>query len=114
MSYWGNILLAVWLLLTGLIPLFRINIHGIEVVLPLLSLIAGLLIFIGGLKNKFVNNFGGLFLSIWLIAQGLQAYVHFPNSGTVLAILAVVAGVMIIIKKLGAGALRLFMGRCYA
>jgi hypothetical protein len=99
MSYWGYTLLALWLLSTGLITLFRINIHGIAVVFPLLSFIAGLLIFIGGLKSKFVNNLGGLFLSIWLMAQGLQSYVHFPNSGTVLAILAVVAGLMIVIKK---------------
>jgi hypothetical protein len=99
MSYWGYTLLAVWLILTGLITLFRINLHGIAVIFPLLSFIAGLLIFISGLKSKFVNNMGGLFLSIWIIAQGLQSYIHFPNSGTVLAILAVVAGVMIIIRK---------------
>ena len=99
MSYWGYTLLAVWLLLTGLITLFRINIHGIAAIVPLLSLVAGLLIFISGLKGKFVNNLGGLFLSIWLVAQGLHSYVNFANSGTVLAILAVVAGIMMIIKK---------------
>jgi hypothetical protein len=99
MSYWGYILLAVWLLLTGLITLFRINIHGMTEILPIFSLVAGLLIFISGLKGKFINNLGGLFLSIWLVAQGLHSYVNFTNSGTVLAILAVIAGIMIIIKK---------------
>ena len=99
MSYWGYILLSIWLLLTGLTSLLHISVHGFTVIFSLLSLIAGLLIFVSGLKNKFVNNLGGLLLSLWLMVQGLQPYVHFPNSGTVIAALAVAAGIMIIIKK---------------
>jgi hypothetical protein len=99
MGYWGYILLAIWLILSSLVSLFHINLQNIAIILPLLSLIAGILIFIGGLNNKFKNNLGGLFLSIWLIIEGLQSFVHIGNVNMVLAILAIVAGILMLIKK---------------
>jgi hypothetical protein len=99
MGYWGYILLAIWLILSSLVNLFHISLQNIAIILPLLSLIAGILIFIGGLNNKFKNNLGGLFLSIWLIIEGLQSFVHIGNVNMVLAILAIIAGILMLIKK---------------
>jgi len=43
----GLILLAVWLVLTGLFGLLRINFTGEETLLQLLAIAAGVLLFLG-------------------------------------------------------------------
>jgi hypothetical protein len=43
----GMLLLAIWLILTGLIGLFGITFTGIGVVLGILALAAGILILVG-------------------------------------------------------------------
>ncbi len=43
----GMLLLAVWLVLTGVLGLFNINFPGREVLLGLLAITAGVLIFLG-------------------------------------------------------------------
>ncbi len=43
----GMLLLAVWLVLTGVLGLFNINFPGREVLLGLLAIAAGVLIFLG-------------------------------------------------------------------
>ena len=40
----GILLLAIWLILTGLISLFHLTFQGIDVVMGLLALIAGILL----------------------------------------------------------------------
>ncbi len=49
-----------------------------------------------GTKNR-----GLLLLGIWLIVTGLQPFVHntFANMGSIMAILAVAAGVMILLDR---------------
>ncbi len=43
---WGFILLAIWLILTGLIELFGLTFIGLNVIMGLIALIAGILILI--------------------------------------------------------------------
>jgi hypothetical protein len=43
----GMILLGIWLLLTGLLPLFTITFEGQDIIMALLALAAGVLILIG-------------------------------------------------------------------
>jgi hypothetical protein len=43
----GMILLAIWLILTGLIPLLKMSIPAGEYVMPLLALAAGVLLLLG-------------------------------------------------------------------
>jgi uncharacterized membrane protein HdeD (DUF308 family) len=43
----GMILLAIWLILTGLITLFNLGFAGISIIMGLLALIAGILILMG-------------------------------------------------------------------
>ncbi len=41
---WGFVLLAIWLILTGVLPLLRISFPGIGTILDLLAIVAGILI----------------------------------------------------------------------
>jgi hypothetical protein len=43
----GMLLLGIWLILTGLVPLLSISITGIGVILAVLAIAAGVLILLG-------------------------------------------------------------------
>jgi hypothetical protein len=43
----GRLLLGVWLILTGLIPLLNLGFNGSAVVMQILAIIAGALILVG-------------------------------------------------------------------
>jgi uncharacterized membrane protein len=43
----GMIFLAIWLILTGLLPFLRVSLPFQSVILPLLALLAGVLILFG-------------------------------------------------------------------
>ncbi len=44
---WGFLLLAIWLILTGLIQLLSLSFTGLSIIMGLLALAAGILILIG-------------------------------------------------------------------
>jgi len=48
---------------------------------------------------KFTNNIGFVLLAIWLILTGLLQFVHLGNLDAILAILAIAAGVLILIGR---------------
>jgi len=43
----GMILLGIWLILTGLIPVLKLNISGFPVIMEVLAIAAGVLILLG-------------------------------------------------------------------
>jgi len=43
----GMILLGIWLIMTGLIPLLRFNFQGLSVVMAILAVVAGAVILFG-------------------------------------------------------------------
>jgi hypothetical protein len=43
----GMILLGLWLILTGLIPVLKLNISGFPVIMEVLAIAAGVLILLG-------------------------------------------------------------------
>jgi len=54
------------------------------------------------MNMNFTNNIGMLLLGIWLIVSGLVTIVpavYFEGLGTVLAILSVIAGILILLRK---------------
>jgi hypothetical protein len=55
----------------------------------------------GPVKWPGTNNWGMLLLGIWLIATGLLPFVTiaFVNMGVVLAVLAIAAGVLILLNR---------------
>jgi hypothetical protein len=48
---------------------------------------------------NFTKNIGFLLLSIWLILTGLSAFISMGGLGTILAILAIVAGIFILLGR---------------
>jgi hypothetical protein len=104
----GMILLAIWLILTGLLPLLSISIPGGETLLAILAIAAGVLILLGparltgGLRSmRGTRNWGMLLLGIWLILAGLLPLLSLsiPAEATILALLAVAAGVLILLGR---------------
>jgi hypothetical protein len=54
------------------------------------------------MNMNFTNNIGMLLLGIWLIISGVATLVpavYFNGLGTILAILAVLAGIFILLRK---------------
>ena len=43
----GMLLLAVWLILTGLIPLINFSFHGLGTIMQILAIASGILIVVG-------------------------------------------------------------------
>jgi hypothetical protein len=95
------ILLAIWLIATGLVPLLDIRIPSGDTLLGLLAIAAGVLMLLGQKKFKYKGNLGMLLLSIWLIATGLLPLLklNFPVLGIIMAVLAVAAGVLLLLKR---------------
>ena len=97
----GIILLSIWLILSGLLPLLNITFPASGTVLALLAIAAGVLLLLPLRGTRLSRNLGMLLLGIWLILTGLLPLLSltFPASGTVLALLAVAAGVLLLIRR---------------
>ena len=95
------ILLAIWLIATGLVPLLDIRIPSGDTLLGLLAIAAGVFMLLGQKKFKYKGNLGMLLLSIWLIVTGLLPLLklNFPVLGVIMAVLAVAAGVLLLLKR---------------
>jgi hypothetical protein len=53
-----------------------------------------------GYSRYYRNRWGMIVLAVFLILYGLQAFgLKFPSEGMILAILAIVAGILIIINR---------------
>jgi len=101
MQNWGLILLAIWLIAAGLIPLLGLRLPGGDLLFSLLAIAAGALLLIGGRKIRLRAGLGLILLSVWLILTGLLPLVNlsFPVLETVMALVAVAAGVLLLLKR---------------
>lgn len=97
----GAVLLAVWLIFTGLIGLLSLSFNGIEVVMGVLALAAGVLLLLGGTRIKASAQWGFWVLSAWLILQGVFVLFNlsFAGNEVLLAVLALVAGALILLER---------------
>jgi hypothetical protein len=98
----GVILLSIWLIATGLLSLLNISIPYSGVILALLAIAAGILLLIGReYTRKLPRNLGMILLSIWLIVAGLLPLlnVSIPASDVILALLAIAAGVLLLLRR---------------
>ena len=98
---WGLIVLSIWLIATGLLPLLKISLPGSAMLLAVLAVAAGLLLLIGTSGTRMTSRLGALLLSLWLLVQGaLQLLqVSFPQMGLVMAVLAVAAGALMLVGR---------------
>ena len=53
----------------------------------------------GAINMKITKSLGMLLLSIWLILAGLMQLISIPIPGIIMALLAIAAGVLILIGK---------------
>lgn len=90
------IFLGIFLILTGLMSLIT-GLGALGIVAALLALAAGILILIT--TPGISNHIGWILAAIYLIILGLMGLVNFSFSGmsTIMAILAIAAGVMLLI-----------------
>jgi len=98
---WGLIVLSIWLIATGLLPLLKINLPGGAMLLAVLAVAAGALLLIGTSRTRITGHLGALLLSIWLLVQGAiqLLQVSFPQMGLVMAVLAVAAGTLMLVGR---------------
>lgn len=101
MKKWANILLGVWLVLTGLLALGGIRFSGSRVILAVLAVVAGILFLLADRSEKMWPKMESILLGVWLLATGLMPLLHirFAGSGVVLAVISVAAGAMILIRR---------------
>lgn len=93
----GLLLLGIWLILTGLLPLINLNIPAISLILNLLAVAAGVFLL---LRPARVNrNIGVILLAVWLIATGLLPLLNLAIPGIVLSLLAIGAGILILLGR---------------
>jgi hypothetical protein len=97
----GMILLAVWLILTGLVSLTGWKIPSSELILALLALVAGALILLGLRGIKLSRHLGTLLLAIYLLVVGLAQLVglSFRGSEQIMAVLALASGVLLLLNR---------------
>jgi len=98
---WGLIVLSIWLIATGLLPLLKVSLPGGTMILAVLAIAAGVLLLIGTSGTRMASRLGALLLSIWLLVQGAiqLLQVSFPQMGLVMAVLAVAAGALMLVGR---------------
>ena len=97
----GLIIFAVWLLIRGFIELFGLTFTGMNVVLPLLAILAGVLLLLRIRESNVAINLGFLLLSMWLILTGAVPLlqVNVPELNIILAVLGLAAGVLLLMGQ---------------
>ena len=100
MKTWANILIGTWLVLKGLVALGGIRFAGSAVLLAVLGIVAGILLLLADRGEQLLPRLGTTLLGVWLLAAGLMPLLHvnFAGSGVLLAVLAIAAGVLILIR----------------
>ena len=93
MKNWSIWLLCIWLIVTGLIILIGLEFNGMDVVIPILGIAAGVLLILSGKSLSDLHPVALLLLAVWLIARGAVVIfdLSFNNIELIIAILAIVA-----------------------
>lgn len=100
MKNYGLLLLGVWLAGRSGLDLLGVSFPYQKLVLQILALVAGSLLILNEFKAR-LESMGTLLLGIWLAAgaaMALSGY-GFASSKLVMAVLALVAGVLLILRK---------------
>jgi len=98
-NFLNSILLAIFLMLSGIIALFGILFDGSGLIVGALAIVTGILIIIDNKKKKVKDFLGGFLLALWLLHVGLVAVIglSFTFLPQIIAIAAIVASVFIYI-----------------
>jgi hypothetical protein len=96
----GMLLLSIWLIVSALFSLLSFGFSGSGLILAVLAIAAGVVILVEG-RRGWRSGIGLVLLCVWLIVTGLLALLNasLPGSGPALSVLAIVAGVLILLKR---------------
>jgi hypothetical protein len=96
----GIILLAIYLIASGILPFANFG-NGLNVIVSILAISAGILLLVDLYGRKVSSRAGMILLSIWLIATGTVALlgIQFPGSEIILSVLAIAAGVLLLLRR---------------
>ncbi len=100
----GVFLLAAWLILSGLLPLLNVNLPQSGLLLAILAIAAGVFLLLEGRtggRGRYNVRLGVLLLAIYLILVGLLPFLNVtvPGLSLVMALLAVAAGVLLLVQR---------------
>lgn len=100
MKYLGLFIMALWLIAQGILTLTKLHFPYDKIVLSSVALTSGVVLFFHVLKIK-LGDIGLLLLSIWLILRSSMFLLHYSYqfSDMTMAILGIVAGIFLIIRK---------------
>lgn len=112
MRRFGVILLSIWLILTGLLPFLDVNLPNIGLVLAILAIAAGVFLLVEGWgagapagrrRWRYRVSPGVLLLAVYLILVGILPFLNIslPGINLILAILAIAAGVLLLVWREG-------------
>jgi len=103
LSHLGALLLGIYLIAHGLIRILNVSFTGMHIIMGLLAVVAAIMILLntGGKKKKGKLTLGAVFTAVWLVITGLILLISFSFSGIhfVVGILAILAGLFLLIKK---------------
>jgi hypothetical protein len=97
----GMIFLAVWLILVGLMPLVGMVLPFSSEITIVLAILAGVFLLVGMKGRKIAAKLGMVLVAIWLIASAVIPLlgIMIPGAGLILAVLAVVSGILILVGR---------------
>jgi len=97
----GNLLLALFLIISGIILIAGLDFNGRVLIMGLLSLAAGIMLPMGTFKKKFMDHAGTMLLAIFLIFNGLILVIQLSFKGVDLVsnVLFIASGVFLLIQK---------------
>lgn len=93
----GWILAAIYLIARGLIGLVGFRFNGIDVVMAVLALAAGILLLLRA-RNVF-SKLGFFLFCVWLILVGLAYFISFGDLSILIPIAAIASGVLMLLIR---------------
>ena len=93
----GWILAAIYLIARGLIDLAGFGFSGIDVVMAVLALAAGILLLLRS-RNVF-KKLGFFLFCVWLILVGLSYFISIGELGILIPIAAIASGILMLIER---------------
>lgn len=93
----GWVLAAIYLILWGLVGIADFGFDGIDIVMAILALAAGVVLLVRW--PGFRKHIGFLLFCIWLILVGLVALTGITGLSLVIAVIAIAAGILMILNE---------------
>lgn len=93
------ILIAIYLIVSGVVTILGLHIPILSTVLPLIAIIAGLLLLTG--TGKLPKTLGIVLLAVWLILKGLLPFIDVavPYFAFFTDGIAIAAGLLILLRR---------------